>query len=361
MNDTNNVTVDRKQSHVAICLHGEVGFDAKTTGFERYAFTHNAVPELDFDGIDLSTELFGRRLSFPFMISSMTGGYGDAERVNRVLAETAEKLGIPLGVGSMRQALESSSHRKSFSVVREAAPSVPVFANIGAPEVAGGLTDSELRTLVDIVKADALVVHFNPAQELFQPEGNTGFSNVLAELRKLVKKLDVPVIAKEVGCGISSSAARALAETGIRIIDVAGAGGTSWQKVEEERYIQRFRGDSRFSPAALHELLNWGIPTAECVADIATLKKEAPQYRQLRIIASGGISNGVDIAKAIALGAEMAASAGVLLKALDKGVLEETILSWMNDLKAVMFLTGAKNIAELKQIPISLKKDIAPQ
>jgi len=361
MSDTNNVTVDRKQSHVAICLHGEIRFDARTTGFERYGFTHNAVPELDFDEIDLSTELLGRRISFPFMISSMTGGYGEAERLNRVLAETAEKLGIPLGVGSMRQALESSSHRKSFSVVREAAPSVPVFANIGAPEVAAGLTDRNLRTLVDIVGADALIVHLNPAQELFQPEGNTGFRNVLAELRKLVEKLDVPVIAKEVGCGISPSAARALADTGIRIIDVAGAGGISWQKVEEERYIRRFRSDSRFSATALHELLNWGIPTAECVEGIAVLKKADPQYHELRIIASGGISNGVDIAKAIALGADAAASAGFLLKALDKGLLEETILTWMNDLRAVMFLTGAKNIAELKQTPISLKKDIAPQ
>ena len=356
MTDANNTTVDRKQSHVAICLHDDVRFDAKTTGFERYEFTHNAAPEINFSEISLSTVMFDRRISFPFMISSMTGGYGDAERLNRILAETAEKLNIPLGVGSMRQALENASYRESFSVVRRAAPSIPVLANIGAPEVAGGLGDDEVRTLLDIVQADALIVHLNPAQELFQPEGNTDFRNLFDGLNRIVETVNVPVVAKEVGCGIGPQTAAALADVGVRIIDVAGAGGISWQKVEEARYLRQFENERRFSPSALPELLNWGIPTADCLTGIGALKKSEPQYRSLQVIASGGIANGIDIAKAIALGADIAASAGPMLKALHENRLEETVLTWMNDLKAAMFLTGANTVEELKQQCISLKK-----
>ena len=356
MNEPKTTTVDRKQSHVEICLNRNVGFESKTTGFEQYEFTHNAAPEINHSEIDLSTNIFGYRVSYPFMISSMTGGYDKAEHLNRTLAQTAEKLNIPLGVGSMRQALENSSYRESFSVVRQAAPSVPILANIGAPEVAKGLTDEELITLIDMVHADGLIVHLNPAQELFQPEGNTNFKNFLSELKKLTKIIQVPVITKEVGCGISPATAGALADAGVQIIDVAGAGGISWQKVEEERYVQQFQFENRFSPSALQELLNWGIPTAQCLAGIASLKEKNPQHRHIGIIASGGISNGIDIAKAIALGAELCASAGFMLKALHEYRLEETILTWMNDLKAAMFLTGAKNIKQLQQIPISLKK-----
>ncbi|MCG8342333.1 MAG: type 2 isopentenyl-diphosphate Delta-isomerase [Chlorobiales bacterium] len=357
MNESTTITVDRKQSHVETCLNKNVGFDSKTTGFEQYEFTHNAAPEINHSEIDLSTSLFGCRISYPFMISSMTGGYDKAEHLNRSFAETAQKLNIPLGVGSMRQALENSSYRESFRVVRHVAPSVPVLANIGAPEVAKGLTDQELGLLVDIVRADGLIIHLNPAQELFQPEGNTNFKNFLEELQQLVRTLKVPVIAKEVGCGISPGTAAALADAGVQIIDVAGAGGISWQKVEEERYLQKFQHENRFSPSALGELLNWGIPTSRCLTDIAALKKNKREYRHIGVIASGGISNGIDIAKAIALGADLCASAGMMLKALHDCRLEETIVTWMNDLRAVMFLTGAKDIQQLQQTPISSKKE----
>ncbi len=356
MNETKTITVDRKQSHVETCLNKKVGFDDKTTGFEHYEFTHNAAPEINHREIDLSTSIFGYRISYPFMISSMTGGYDKAEHLNRSFAETAEKLNIPLGVGSMRQALENSSYKKSFSVVRQYAPSVPVLANIGAPEVASGLSDQEIETLIDIVRADGLIVHLNPAQELFQPEGNTNYKNFLRELQRLTRTVELPVIVKEVGCGISPETALALADAGVQVIDVAGAGGISWQKVEEERYLHHFQHENRFSPSALRELLNWGIPTAQCLTGIAALKEEKKQYRHIEIIASGGISNGVDIAKAIALGAEICASAGLMLKALHDSRLEETIVTWMNDLRAVMFLTGAKDIQQLQQTRISLKK-----
>lgn len=356
MNDSRNITVDRKQSHVETCLNKPVGFDTKTTGFEQYEFTHNAAPEINFCDIDLSTVFLDRTIAFPFMISSMTGGYAEAEHLNRTLASTAEKLNIPLGVGSMRQALENNEFRQSFSIVRQEAPTIPLLANIGAPEVAKGLSDRDLELLLDIIRADGLIVHLNPAQELFQPEGDTNFKNFLSRLRKLTEAIGIPVIAKEVGCGISPATAARLCDAGVSVIDVAGAGGISWQKVEEERYLQQFEHDRRFSPSALPELLNWGIPTASCLRGIAELKQKEHGLFQTAIIASGGISNGIDIAKAIALGADMCGSAGMMLQALHKGKLEETIVTWMNDLRAVMFLVGAQNISQLKKTLISLTK-----
>jgi isopentenyl-diphosphate delta-isomerase len=350
-----SITAERKHSHVEICLHREVRFDGAATGLEAYAFEHNAAPEIDFSGIDLSTTFLGRRIGLPLMISSMTGGYGDALELNRTLAAAAEKYSIPLGVGSMRQALEGTSHRDSFAVVRQAAPTAPVYANIGAPEVASGLSREQLSTLVGMIGADALIVHLNPAQELFQPEGSTAFRGFLNKLQEITETIRVPVIAKEVGSGISARVARRLADAGVSAVDVAGAGGISWQKVEECRYLTRFPEEDRFSPSALDELLNWGIPTAECLEGLKKLKCEHPEYRPLGVIASGGIRNGVDIAKSVALGADLAASAQQLLKALHAGTLERTIETWMNDLRAVMFLTGSATIEELKQAPIHKK------
>jgi isopentenyl-diphosphate delta-isomerase len=349
------ITAERKHSHVDICLHREVCFDHKDTGLDSWKFEHNAAPEIDAAEIDMSTVFLGRKIGLPLMISSMTGGYGEALSLNRTLAEAAERYRIPLGVGSMRQALEGSSHRESFAIVRRSAPSVPVYANIGAPEVAAGLTGTQLSTLLDLIEADALIVHLNPAQELFQPEGSTAFRGFLDKLHDIASTIPVPVIAKEVGCGISALVARKLADAGVRAVDVAGAGGISWQKVEECRYIERFQHEDRYSPSALDELLNWGIPTAECLTGIAALKTQHPEYVPLSIISSGGIRNGVDIAKSVALGADIAASAQQLLKALHAGALDRTIQTWANDLKAVMFLTGSATIEQLKSASIHKK------
>ncbi|MEI6650974.1 MAG: type 2 isopentenyl-diphosphate Delta-isomerase [Chlorobiaceae bacterium] len=349
MSDTkNNITIERKHSHVEICLHGDIGFNRKTTGLERFEFEHNALPELSFSDIDLSTTFLGRKIGAPLMISSMTGGYREAAVLNQRLAEAAEHFNIPLGVGSMRQALENSSHRQSFSVTRKYAPSVQIFANIGAPEIAKGVTEHNLNILLELVEADGLIVHLNAAQELFQPEGNTHFGHVLEQLTKITRTIPVPVIVKEVGCGISSSAARQLIEAGVKVIDVAGAGGISWQKVEEIRYTRQFGQDNRFSLPALEELLNWGIPTAQCLLDISMLKKKSPQFSAIEVIASGGIQCGTDIAKSLALGAQLAASARYILKALHEGTLEQTIETWLNDLRAVMFLTGSATIEKLR-------------
>ena len=350
-----SITAERKHSHVEICLHQEVRFDGASTGLEAYAFEHNAAPEIDFAEIDLSTHFLGRKIGLPLMISSMTGGYGDALALNRTLAAAAETYSIPLGVGSMRQALEGQSHRDSFAIVRQTAPTAPVYANIGAPEVAAGLSREQLSTMIDLIGADALIVHLNPAQELFQPEGNTSFRGFLDRLQTITATIPVPVIAKEVGSGISARVARKLADAGVSAIDVAGAGGISWQKVEECRYLSQFPEEDRFTPSALDELLNWGIPTADCLAGLRELKQEHHEYRPLGVVASGGIRNGIDIARSIALGADLAASAQQLLKALHAGTLERTIETWMNDLRAVMFLTGSATIEELKQAPIHKK------
>ncbi|MEI6692527.1 MAG: type 2 isopentenyl-diphosphate Delta-isomerase [Chlorobium sp.] len=350
-----NITIERKHSHVDICLNCDVAFNRKTTGLEQFHFEHNALPEIRFSDIDLSTSFLGRKIGAPLMISSMTGGYSEAAALNQHLAEAAERFGIPLGVGSMRQALENKAHRESFAVVRKYAPSIQIFANIGAPEIAKGLTDNDINILLDLLKADGLIVHLNAAQELFQPEGNTDFKNVLEQLSIISAKIPVPVIVKEVGCGISSSVARRLIEAGVKVIDVAGAGGISWQKVEEVRYTRQFGQDARFSIPALDELMDWGIPTAQCLLDISALKQEIPEYNAIEIIASGGIKSGIDIAKSLALGARLAASARYILKALHDGELETTLDAWLNDLRAVMFLTGAANIEQLRNKSLIIK------
>ncbi|TCD48893.1 type 2 isopentenyl-diphosphate Delta-isomerase [Chlorobium sp. N1] len=352
-----NSTAERKHSHVDICLHGEVAFSSATTGLERYRLRHNALPEVSFEEISTETVFLGKHIGMPLMISSMTGGYSEAADLNRQLAECAERFRIPLGVGSMRQALEDTRHRDSFSIVRRHAPTTQLFANIGAPEVARGLSDEDLRTMTELIRADGLIVHLNAAQELFQPEGGTDFRRVLDRLADIAAKLDLPVIAKEVGCGIGAEAARRLLAAGVRVIDVAGAGGISWQKVEEARYTRRFGTDARFSEGALDELLNWGIPTAECVVEVDALRPRAGGTKPFFVIASGGIRSGLDIAKSIALGADLAASAGALLKALHQGRLEETLGAWQNDLRAAMFLTGSGSVAELqKNRPIAVQR-----
>jgi len=347
-------TVERKQRHVELCLEGDVDF-LKRNGFERYDFQHNATPELNLHEIDLSTKFLNRKINYPLMVSSMTGGYNGATQVNAVLAEACEALNIPFGIGSMRQALESEAYRESFAVVRRVAPSILVFANIGAAEVAAGLTKAQCKLLLDLVRADGLIVHLNAAQELFQPEGNTNFKGFLTQLKKLCKSLRVPVIAKEVGSGISGKVAERLLEAGVRVIDVAGAGGTNWQKVEAIRYTEQFHSDLRFTEEGVRELLNWGIPTAECLEELRKLRRKKNAYT-FEVIASGGITNGVEIAKAMALGADLAALAKPFLKAAfePEGVeaVKQFAVRLMNDLRATMFLLGAKNIKSLKRIRI---------
>jgi isopentenyl-diphosphate Delta-isomerase len=342
-NSPRHGTSSRKQQHVHSVLTKDVAFRAKTTGLEEWEFVHNALPELDFSEIDPSTSFLGRRLALPFMISCMTGGYAEALRINRTLAEVCSTHGVAMGVGSQRQALENPKFHRSFSVVREVAPHIPVVGNIGAAEVAKMVDPKRALSLVNLVRADALAVHLNPLQELLQPEGTPAFRGVLNGIAMLVRELPVPVIVKEIGAGISADVARRLIDAGVRSIDVAGAGGTSWAGVEILRRKER-RGPALF--------WDWGIPTLDALKEVVSLRKDVPP---LHIIASGGISTGVDAAKCLALGADMVASARPVLQALHSGGAagaRKFIDSWSFELKSVMFLTGARTLAELQRAPL---------
>jgi isopentenyl-diphosphate Delta-isomerase len=335
-------TSSRKKDHVDLCVNAQVAHLSKINGFEEWDYIHNALPEIDVADIDTSTEFLGKRLSFPLLVTGMTGGYDDAERINGALAEVCQDVGLAIGAGSMRQALENERYHESWRILRKNAPSIPVLANIGAAEVARMHDTSQAEQLVELLHADALVVHTNPLQEFLQPEGDTCFRGVLDGLRMLCSRLSVPVILKEVGAGISADAARRAYEAGIRCIDVAGAGGTSWAGVEMLR-----RGNDIEVAPGFHD---WGIPTVE-----ALLALRADKPGDLRLIASGGITDGLAIAKSITLGADLAGAARPLLTALfDGGVdaLRRRIISWKHDLTGAMFLTGSRSLAELRCAPV---------
>lgn len=324
----------RKKSHVELCVGSEVRFKEKTTGFERYEFAYNALPEIDFADVDISTVFLGKQLSMPLMISSMTGGYGDATRINTQLAELCSSNGLAIGVGSMRQAITSTEFHESFRTVRTHAPRSVVAANIGAPEIAGTPDMNGIRIILDLIEADALIVHLNPLQELLQPEGTPTYRGILAGIEYLVRHTGVPVIVKEVGAGLSADVARRLLDAGVRILDVAGAGGTSWAGVELLRNT-----DAK----PLQPLWDMGIPTAECLEQLRPLKS----VTQFTLIASGGINDGFMIAKSLALGADLCASARPLIKILIEGgeqALDKIIRDWELQLRAALFLTGTQSI-----------------
>lgn len=326
-------------------LNRDVSFQAKTAGFEHWEFEHNALPELNFSDIDPGVSFLEKKLSMPLMVSCMTGGYKNAASINKQLAEVCEESRIAMGVGSQRQALEDSSYHATFSIVREAAPTIPLVGNIGAAEVAQLRDASPVERLVEMIHADAFAVHLNPLQEFLQPEGNPNFRGVLKGIEMLVKRCPVPIIVKEIGAGISASVAQRLVDVGVRIIDVAGAGGTSWAGIEIMRRNARLTDGGQ-------AFWDWGIPTAEAVMQVSILKAQVPG---LVVIGSGGIANGVNLAKSLALGADLAAAARPLLEALYKGGkkgLQELFRVWMKELKGVMFLVGASTIGQLQKTPL---------
>lgn len=338
-------TVKRKKEHIELCLTDKVQYKSKSNGLEKYEFVHNAITEVQIEKIDLSTKFFTKKINLPFLISCMTGGTSEADRINEKLAIAANHLNIPIGVGSQRQALENKDYHSTYKVVRKNAGKVPVLGNIGAAQVAKSkrIID-EIRFLIDLIEADAMVIHVNPLQELVQKEGETDFRGLLNNIELICKKIDVPIIVKEVGSGISKTAAKELLNAGVKGIDVAGAGGTSWSKVE----LLRNKHHDEF-------LEEWGIPTSYCVRTINELK----QKNKFMLISSGGISNGEEIAKSIALGADMCASARPLLKSVFEKDIEgvlELISAWFETVIKIMYLTGAQNIKQLKKvklIPIS--------
>jgi isopentenyl-diphosphate Delta-isomerase len=340
-------TVARKQQHVELVLRQNVTFRTKSSGLESYEFVHNALPEIDLQEIDASVVFLGHTLHLPLMVASMTGGYADALRINRYLAEACASTGLAMGVGSQRQAIEDPTFHRTFSIVREISPDIPVVGNIGAAEISAWKNADEALRLVDLVRADALAVHLNPVQELLQPEGSPRFRGVLESIGMLVRSLPVPLLVKEVGAGISATVAQRLLDVGVTIIDVAGAGGTSWAGVE----LLRQRSKEKLSA-----FWDWGIPTAEAVRTVAALKNPS---RFFTLIASGGIDGGLAAAKCIALGADLAATARPLLQALHKKGpkgLAAYLMHWERELKAAMFLTGSRTIQALQHAPIMLHR-----
>jgi isopentenyl-diphosphate delta-isomerase len=331
---------ERKESHLALCQTAQVEHGAKTTLFEDVELMHNAVPELALADVDCSTTFLGKQLRAPLLITGMTGGTEEARRINRDLATVAERAGIAFGLGSQRVMQRDARTAPTFAV-RDVAPTVPLLANLGLTQAARQTT-AEVAALVEGVGADALCLHLNPAQELVQPEGDRDFRGGLAALRRLCRELPVPVIAKETGCGISRAVGESLRDAGVRIVDVSGAGGTSWVRVE----TLRARGTDR----ALGEALaGWGIPTAASLVMLDGL--------ELQLIASGGVRNGVEVAKAIALGAHLAGAALPLFRAYASGGIEGAaawIATLQRELRAAMLLTGAAALRDLARQPVLL-------
>ena len=331
---------DRKGSHLELCQNEEVQYPAKTTLFEEVDLLHNALPELALDDIDIRIEFLGKRLRAPFLITGMTGGTGDAFAVNRDLAAVAERCGIGFGLGSQRVMQRDPDTAWTFKV-REFAPTTLLLANIGVAQAGEQPTD-DVRRLVAGVGADALCVHLNPAQELIQPEGDRSFRGGYAALRRLCADLGVPVVAKETGCGISRAVGVALREIGVRHVDVSGAGGTSWVRVET------LRGDAR-SQRLGNLFADWGIPTAASLAMLRGLG--------LELIASGGVRNGLDIAKAIALGARLCGAALPVYRAYRAGGIDaavDLVNALIDGLKTAMLLTGSPTLADLSRQPVVL-------
>ncbi len=348
MSENPNSTSNRKKEHIELSLTDKVAFIEKTNGFDRYGFKHYAITEVEISKIKFSQKFFGKKISFPFLISCMTGGTGEAENINAQFAVAANQLNIPLGVGSQRQALENNVYHHSYKIIRQNAPKIPILGNIGAAQIALMKDFKPINFLVDLIEADAMVVHINPAQELFQPGGEPNFKGLLKNIEKLVKVLKVPVIAKEVGSGISKEAAAKLLNVGVKGIDVAGAGGTSWTAIE----ILRSK-----SKNVQNEFWDWGLPTTYCIKEIVKLKKK----HDFILIGSGGINSSIEAAKAFALGSDMVASARIILQELDKNGTEgviKLIENWFETIKKIMFLTGSKTLKEFKRNKLILKKEL---
>ena len=330
-------TIDqRKADHIRINLEKDVR-SALTTGLEKYHFIHEALPELDLEEVDTSLSLFGKRLAAPILISSMTGGTADAEAINLRLAEAAQAMKVAMGVGSQRAAIENPGKANTFQV-RRAAPDILLFANLGAVQLNYGYGIEQCRRAVDMIGADALILHFNPLQEAVQDAGDTNFAGLAKKVEEICKKLEVPVIAKEVGWGISERSAKLLADCGVSAIDVAGAGGTSWSQVE------MYRAPDEFTRELAATFVGWGIPTADSILNV---RKAAPDTM---VFASGGLKDGLDLAKCLALGATLGGMAGQFLKAAaisTKRAVQMMKLT-KRQIEVTMFGAGAKEIEELQ-------------
>jgi isopentenyl-diphosphate delta-isomerase len=331
---------ERKDDHIKINLEKDVR-SALTTGLENYGFIHEALPDLDLEQVSTGLTLFKKQLAAPIMVSSMTGGTRDAGVINLRLAEAAQAAGIAMGVGSQRAALEHPEQAASFQV-RRVAPDILLFANLGAIQLNYGYSLEHCQRAVEMISADGLYLHLNPLQEALQAGGDINWKGLGKKIEQVCRKLEVPVIVKEVGWGISEKSARRLADCGVAAIDVAGAGGTSWSQVE------MYRAPDEFLRRLAASFIDWGIPTAESILNV---KRSAPG---LPILASGGLKDGLDIAKCIALGASLGGMAGEFLKAA--AVSTENALEMMRltqrQIQIAMFAAGAGDIRALQALPL---------
>ena len=340
MDELTRIIHMRKMDHININLKEDVQ-SGVVAGFDNFAFDHNPFPELDFKEINTTCLFLGKSLKIPILISSMTGGTEEALKININLATAAEARGIALALGSGRSGLESGEAARTYQL-RQWAPSIPIYANLGAVQLNYGCGLDECRRVVEMAGADALILHFNTLQEALQPEGQTDFSGLSKKIEFICTKLGVPVIAKEVGWGINAAAARRLVNLGVSCIDVAGAGGTSWSEVE------KYRNSSEELIRISSHFREWGIPTAEAVLDVCSALPKIP------VIASGGLRKGIDFAKSLALGASLGGMAGGFLKAAAHSAeaVEKVIDELSLEMRIAMFATGIKDIEALKKAPL---------
>lgn len=334
---------ERKADHIRINLEEDVRFPHLTTGLERYHFVHQALPELDLAQVDTRVTVFGKELAAPILVSSMTGGTAEAQAINRRLAEAAQIRRLAMGVGSQRAGLEDPEVVETFQV-RDVAPDVLLFANLGAVQFNYGYGVDECRRAVEMIQADGLILHLNPLQEAVQAGGDTNWAGLLSQIEAVCRALSVPVVVKEVGWGISRQVARMLLEAGVAGIDVAGAGGTSWSQVEMHRApTERLR---RLAGA----FADWGIPTATSLRWVCQVRDEMGAL-DVAVFASGGIRTGQEVAKAVALGASLVGLASPFLKAAARSTeaVVEEMATLEDELRIAMWCAGAADLEALRR------------
>ena len=336
-------TEKRKSNHLKISLKESVQAKQITTGFEEVYLVHKALPEVEREKIDLSTVAFNHEFSAPLIVGAMTGGAPEARKINKAIAEAVEQLGLGMGVGSQRAAIEDPSLENTFAVTRKKAPTAFLIANIGGSQLVRGYGFKEARKAIKMMDANALAIHLNPLQETIQLEGETDYTGILNKIGEIAEAIDVPVIVKETGAGISAEEAKLLETAGVAGIDVAGAGGTSWAAVE---YHRARRDQDELRQRLGKAFWDWGIPT------VASLV-ETVQSVDLPVIASGGVRSGIDVAKALALGASLASMALPILPSATKGEegVKKELQLVLEELRNTMFLVGAGSVKEIKAAP----------
>lgn len=331
----------RKIDHIRISLNRNVQTREATTGFEDVYLVHRALPEIDKQKIDLSITVFNHKFAAPLIVGAITGGAPESTEINAAVAEAVEELGLGMGVGSQRVAIEDKKLEGTFAIARKKAPTAFIIANIGGVQLVHGYGKNEIKKAIEMVDADAIAIHLNPLQEAVQPEGQTNFKGILEKIGEIAKDLDKPVIVKETGAGIAAEEAKRLDSVGVKGIDVSGLGGTSFAAVE---YYRAKRKGNSFQRRLGYTFWDWGIPTATSLVEVS-------QTVKIPVIASGGLRNGVDMAKALALGASLTSISWPILQTAVKGAKEtrDALSLLIEELKNSMFLVGAESIKALQE------------